>query len=140
MSYETWFQTHAQKHNAILQKLTHLNHTEVITYFSFENMVQQEPNFCPLYATHTKCHSIETLNCYLCGCPHFRFHTHGIKTEEGKTRYSHCAINAKEGKRLEINNEIHQDCSDCTLPHQTHFVKQYITQTWEETMQKVHQT
>ena len=42
---------------------------EVIEYFKFENMVKNEPDFCPLYKDNKKCHDMEDLNCYLCACP-----------------------------------------------------------------------
>ena len=56
MSYMNWFQTHGEKHKAVMDKLTHLNDDEVIAYFRFDNMVQNEPDFCPLYKENKKCH------------------------------------------------------------------------------------
>jgi hypothetical protein len=79
MSYKKWFDAHAQKHKAIMNRLTHLSDEEVIVYFRFENMVKNENDFCPLFAENKKCHDTEELNCYLCACPNFRFKRRGIR-------------------------------------------------------------
>ena len=79
MSYKSWFLEHGNKHKAIMAKLTHLSDEEVIAYFRFENMVEKEPDFCPLYADNKKCHDMQALNCYLCACPNFRFDDKGFK-------------------------------------------------------------
>ena len=52
MSYLEWFETHANKHHVIVQKLSRQNYTKemIIDYFLFENMVEKEPEFCLLYA------------------------------------------------------------------------------------------
>jgi len=70
-----------------MQKLTKLSDNEVIAYFRFENMVQKEPDFCPLYKETKKCHDMEVLNCYLCACPNFRFDDEGISKKEARTIY-----------------------------------------------------
>ena len=65
MSYLEWFETHANKHRVIVQKLSTQNYTKemIIDYFLFENMVEKEPNFCLLYAKKQKCHNLQALNC-----------------------------------------------------------------------------
>ena len=79
MSYKSWFETHAKKHKKIVDKLAHLSDDEVIAYFDFDNMVKNEPDFCPLYKDNKKCHDTKELNCYLCACPNFRFDDESIK-------------------------------------------------------------
>ena len=49
MSYQSWFISHGKKHKAIVEKLSNLNDNELIEYFRYENMVKNEPDFCPLY-------------------------------------------------------------------------------------------
>lgn len=61
------------------EKLEGNTKQEIIEYFRFENMVKNEPDFCPLYKDNKKCHDMEDLNCYLCACPHFRFDDNGFK-------------------------------------------------------------
>ena len=84
MSYQKWFEAHGNKHKEIMQKLTKLSDDEVIAYFRFENMCEKEPDFCPLFKEKRKCHEIESLNCYLCACPNFRFDDEGISKKEAK--------------------------------------------------------
>ena len=126
MSYSRWFQTHGEKHKAIMDKLTELSHEEVIDYFSFENMVKEEPDFCPLYKDNKKCHDIEDLNCYLCACPNFRV---------GELKSS-CAINSKYGDNIVAKDGyIHQDCSACVVPHSTIYTKKVFDKNWQKIMQ-----
>jgi len=49
LSYSSWVKSHGEKHNRIMEKLKDLSDDEVIEYFRFENMVEKEPDFCPLY-------------------------------------------------------------------------------------------
>jgi len=136
MTYLKWFQTHGEKHRKIMEKLTTLSDEEVIAYFRFENMAVKEPDFCPLYADRKKCHEIKVLNCYLCACPYFRFNDGGLFEKEGHTCYSDCSINAKEGKRFVTENAVHQDCSDCLLPHKESFIRKVFKRDWFEIMKK----
>ena len=90
MSYTSWFDEHATKHKKIVDKLLKSNYTkeQMIEYFDFDNMVEKETSFCPLYADNKKCHDMESLNCYLCACPNFRFDDKGIKKVGENTQYS----------------------------------------------------
>ena len=137
MSYNNWFNTHAEKHKAIMQKLKDLSMDEVIRYFRFENMLKNEPDFCPLYKKKTKCHEMKILNCYLCACPHFRFSDIGIKTKNTQIIYSRCDINAKDGAVFESKTALHQDCSKCLLPHREAYIKKIFSREWCEMMKEV---
>jgi len=130
MSYLKWFEKHSQKHKNIVQKLLKQNKTknEIIDYFEFENMVKNELEFCPLYAKNKKCHDIKYLNCYMCACPNFRFKDDGIKKVQDKTMFSYCFINSKDGRSGVYGNKIHQDCTNCCVPHK----KEYIEQNYNE--------
>ena len=131
MGYLEWFETHAKKHKKIVEKLNKLNNNEIINYFRFENMVQYEKDFCPLYEKNKKCHDIEVLNCYLCGCPYFRF-------DDSEPVYkSSCSIDAKDGKKLESFGVVHQDCGGCLLPHKESFIKKVFDRDWKKMMNKV---
>ncbi len=138
MSYQKWFTAHGKKHKVIMQKLTSLSDDEVIRYFRFENMVEKEPDFCPLYKENKKCHDIELLNCYLCACPNFRFDDEGISKKDEKAIYSTCNINSKDGDIFQTEEAIHQDCSACFIPHQETYIKKYFSRDWFEIMKKVH--
>lgn len=136
MTYIEWFETHAEKHDRIMETLTHLSDDEVIDYFVYENMQKKHPSFCPLYAENTKCHDMEVLNCYFCACNHFRFSDNGLKKEGDKTVYSLCNIDAKEGKIFESGDAIHQDCSDCFIPHRKAVIKKYFSREWRKIMEQ----
>ncbi|SFV59824.1 hypothetical protein MNB_SV-3-676 [hydrothermal vent metagenome] len=137
MSYSSWFQTHGEKHKAIMDKLTHLNDDEIIAYFRFENMVEKEPDFCPLYKKHKKCHDIKELNCYLCACPNFRFDEEGFKKVENKTLYSICNIDAKEGSQYISDDAIHQNCTGCSVPHHKLYIQRVFHRNWFHIMREV---
>ena len=137
MSYSSWFQAHGEKHKAIMDKLTHLSDDEVIAYFRFENMVEKEPEFCPLYKENKKCHNIEKLNCYLCACPNFRFNDEGFKQIENKTLYSTCNIASQDGSQYISDDAIHQNCAGCLVPHHETYIKKVFKRDWFEIMSKV---
>ncbi len=137
MSYVSWFNSHGKKHREILDKLKNLSDDEIIEYFRFENMVKNEPDFCPLYAKNRKCHNIEDLNCYLCACPNFRFNDNGLDIIESKTLFSLCSIKSKNGKQFISSSSIHQDCSNCTIPHHRSYIKKNFSRDWFAIMQSV---
>ena len=120
MTYENWFENHAKKHQKIVQKCINFSNDAIVEYFRYDNMVQKEVDFCPLYKDNKKCHDIEDLNCYLCGCSNFRLTN--IK--------SYCDIDSKDGF-------IHQDCSACTIPHKEDFIKLNFNRSWEKMMGSV---
>lgn len=134
MAYNQWFKQHGEKHAKIMQKLTHLSDKEVIEYFRFENMVEKEPDFCPLYAKNQKCHDMEQLNCYLCACPNFRFDDVGFEEREGKQLKSYCAIDSKEGATFEGKDALHQNCSGCKVPHHESYIATQFHRHWFEVM------
>ena len=136
MSYTSWFNEHATKHHAIVQKLVNKNFTkeQIINYFDFDTMVKMENDFCPLYKTNTKCHDMDELNCYLCACPNFRFNDDGIKEYNDKKIFSECNIN--NGKKLAFEDKIHQDCSSCTVPHHKSYVKKNFDLDWKKIMKE----
>jgi len=115
-----------------MEKLKNFSDDEVILYFRFENMVKNEPDFCPLYKSNRKCHNIENLNCYLCACPNFRFDDNGFKKVKNKTLFSYCAIDSKNGREATSANAIHQDCSLCHIPHREDFIKRVFKRDWFE--------
>ena len=127
MTYQKWFDSHTKKHQNILKKLSNLSDDEVIEYFRFDNMQINEPDFCPLFKENKKCHNITNLNCYLCACPYFIFDDNGLEQREEQTIYSKCSINAKNGREFVSESAIHQDCSNCTIPHDERYVKRYFS-------------
>ena len=138
MSYLEWFETHANKHHVIVQKLSTQNYTQemMIDYFLFENMVEKEPDFCLLYANKQKCHDIKSLNCYLCACSHFRFNDKGLSVEEGVTCKSKCSIGSKKSGIFVYENVAHLDCSACIVPHTKAFIRKHFDVDWKKIMQK----
>ncbi|PTB83899.1 hypothetical protein C9926_00480 [Sulfurovum lithotrophicum] len=137
MSYSSWFQAHGEKHKAIMDKLTNLSDEEVIAYFRFENMVEKEPDFCPLYKENKKCHDMKELNCYLCACPNFRFDDKGFKKVENKTLYSTCNIDSKDGSQYISDDAIHQNCAGCGVPHHEAYIQKVFSRDWFEVMKEV---
>ncbi len=128
MSYKTWFENHAQKHKKIINKLDGFSDDEIIEYFDYENMKDKEIDFCPLYKDNKRCHDIEELNCYMCGCSNFR-----LTTEK-----SFCNINSKYGDTIVGKNGfIHQDCSKCAIPHGKFFIKKNFNKDWKIMMKDV---
>jgi Zn-finger protein len=120
LSYKKWFDDHAKKHKEIIDKLANFSDDEIIEYFDYENLKEKEPDFCPLFEKNKKCHNIEKLNCYLCGCPNLRFDSDG----------SICSIDSPNGKKI----NTHQDCSGCTIPHNKDFIKKNFSRDWKTIM------
>ena len=131
MGYKSWFDNHAKKHKKIVDKLLQrgFGKDEVIEYFEFDNMIKNEPDFCPLYKDNKKCHEMDDLNCYMCACPNFRFNDNGLDGDF----LSKCfvgngdIIKTKSGK-------IHQDCSSCSVPHHKRFIEKNFSFDWKEMM------
>ena len=142
MTYKSWFDAHAIKHKKLVTKLLAQNFTQeqIIAYFDFDNMVKEENDFCLLYQTNTKCHDVKNLNCYLCACPHFRFNDAGIEQIEEKTKYSFCAIDAKDGAQATYGDALHHDCSQCTIPHSKSYIKKKFSFDWESIMNECYFT
>ena len=154
MTYSQWFESHAERHGEIVDKLLAKGYDKaaIIDYFDFDNMVTAEPDFCPLYAEKKKCHDMKHLNCYLCACPYFRFNDDGIDALErtkgneqrgsgkreagsgGLTVYSFCAIDAVDGKQAVFGDTVHQDCSKCLLPHRRGFIEKHFDTDWKTIM------
>ena len=137
MSYKDWFNKHSKKHRTIVDKLIkqNLSQDEIIDYFDFDNMKQNEIDFCPLYKQNKKCHNIKNLNCYLCACPNFRFNDNGIATYDNHKILSKCSIN--NGKQIgSKSGNIHQDCSSCTTPHHKSFIQKNFSLDWRSIMNR----
>ncbi len=137
MTYLKWFNEHGNKHAKIMEKLKSLSDNEVIEYFRFDNMVEKENDFCPLYKDNKKCHDYEELNCYLCACPNFRFDDKGVSKKDGKTVYSYCGIDSKDGAEYIGEDYIHQNCSGCLVPHKERYIKKHFKRDWFEIMSEV---
>ena len=137
MSYIAWFEAHALKHKELVTKLLErgMDKESIIEYFDFENMLEHEKEFCPLYTDKQKCHDIPSLNCYFCACPNFRFSDNGVKKVENKTQYSYCEIDSKDGSLGVYGVAIHQDCSKCSVPHLRSYVEKNFDLNWREAMQ-----
>ena len=136
MGYSEWFNKHADKHKKIVEKLQKkgLSKEQIIEYFDFDNMKEKEIKFCPLYAKDKKCHDMESLNCYICACPNFRFNDDGIKQVDKKTQFSFCNINSKDGRQGVYGEKIHQDCSRCGVPHHLEYVQKHFEYDWKVMM------
>lgn len=137
MSYSSWVKEHSLAHKEIVQRLItkKFDKEQIIDYFDFENMIKNEPNFCPLYKDNKKCHDIDSLNCYLCSCPNFRFKDNGIKKINSTTQFSFCSIDSKDARQGIYAQSIHQDCSGCCVPHHKDYVKKNFNLEWSEIMQ-----
>ncbi len=134
MTYTEWYRAHAKKHAKIVDNLKQLSDSELIDYFDFDNMKVRHPDFCPLYPKDQKCHEMEKLNCYFCACMHFRFDDRGIETENGKKLYSFCSIDSKNRGTYEDEKSIHNDCSNCKVPHKKHVIEKYFSRDWKKIM------
>jgi len=111
LSYKKWYEDHAQKHADILKTLSHLSQEEVIEYFDFDHMKIKHPEFCP-----------------------FRFDDDIIRVEDGKNLYSYCSIESKNSAKFETKDSIHNDCSNCKVPHKPHVIKKYFDRDWRVVM------
>lgn len=136
MSYIDWYNNHALKHKKIIEKLLSQEYTkeQIIEYFEYEKMAENEKEFCPLYEKSEKCHDTKYLNCYFCACPHFRFKDSGVKKVGDKTKYSFCSIDSKNGSEGIYGDAIHQDCSKCLVPHTKKYVTKNFDLNWKKAM------
>ena len=136
MGYTKWFNKHATKHKKIVDKLVVMGYTkeQIIDYFDFDNMVEKENDFCPLYKEPKKCHDMESLNCYLCACPNFRFNDEGLDTYNEMKILSKCDID--NGEKFAGKGVIHQDCSKCTVPHHKSYIEKNFDLDWKKIMSK----
>jgi hypothetical protein len=132
MGYSEWFKQHGGMHKAIIDKCIEkgMSQEEIVDYFDFDNMVENENDFCPLYKENKKCHDLESLNCFLCACPYFRFKDAGFEKREDKTLFSYCSIDSKKGRTGEYGDALHQDCSNCVVPHKRKFVSKNYDEDW----------
>jgi Zn-finger protein len=120
MTYTEWAEAHKRKRINLQRKLEGwgLTREQVVDYFDYDNMVRNQPDFCPLYATKTKCHNTDNLNCYLCGCPYFKCSDEPLEIEHNGNRiYSVCTIDSRFKRTFTYDGNIHCDCSHCTIPH-----------------------
>lgn len=119
MTYSDWAKEHSHKRVKLQTSLESLGLTpeQIIKYFDYDNMIKHEPKFCGLYELKVKCHDTPNLNCYQCGCPYFKYTDTPTPDLQGKKRFSVCTINSKFAKDFELDNNIHCDCTDCTIPH-----------------------
>lgn len=137
MTYAEWTKEHKKKVEKIQRKLEKKGYTkqEVIAYFNWDNMVKKEKDFCGLYKDNKKCHNMDNLNCYLCGCPHFKCSDIPLFTRQENKVFSVCGINSNKAKTFTVDNNTHCDCSDCFLPHKTHVAeKHYIVTEVEDSV------
>lgn len=138
MGYKNWFDMHADKHKKIVDKLLLSDYTKegIIEYFTYENMVKNENDFCPLFAKNKKCHDMKNLNCYFCACPNFRFNDDGIKIINKKMQYSFCNINSIDGEAKAYGDKIHQNCSNCQVPHKKSYIEKCFDYDWKIIMKE----
>jgi len=138
MGYLRWFERHAKRHAKIVTKLLEkgMDKEAIIDYFAYDNMRIHEVGFCPLYRKNEKCHTMEALNCYLCGCPIFRFSDEGIIEKNGQMQMSGCATHRPQGRLTQANNQLHQDCTHCTLPHERLYIEQVFEEEWSSIMKR----
>ena len=125
MTYTEWEQDNLINRTTLVKRLLAdgLITSEIIDYFKFDNMVTNEPSYCGLYTTNTKCHDTDDLNCFFCGCPHFVFNDNGLKQLHNRTLYSSCKINSVKGSEFISDQAIHQDCTNCIIPHRQTFAE-----------------
>lgn len=132
MSYEEWIEDHDIKVNNILKRLSGKGIEETVSYFNYENMKDNELDFCPLYKNNSKCHDIDELNCLLCACPHFHFNNETDITKR-VTIASTCTISSRFKGEYYANPDengvikVHCDCTDCFVPHRHKYTVNYLT-------------
>lgn len=112
-----WYVDFLKKRDNILKIRGLVTPYEIAEYFTYSNLKEKEPDFCPLFKTNEKCHDLpeDELICYWCACP---FYDYDYFNEEER-EYGRCRVNSIYGKR---NEEGYWDCSNCLLPHRKKFV------------------
>lgn len=127
MTFVEWSIKHYEDRKAILEKLKDKSEEEIVEYFNYDNMVDSEPNYCPLYAMGNKCHNMKDLNCLLCACPFFKFSDDKPIDIRGDIKVmSVCTIDSKHANSYIIGNKQQCDCSQCTVPHKYHVVMKFL--------------
>ena len=119
MTYKEWQEDFETKRYMILINLQDKTDEEVYRYFMYDNMRQNHPEHCGLYVQGIKCHQVDDLNCFNCGCPDFEILEPPVALTNGCTVYSVCksASRFADNFQGDDSTEIHCDCSKCVLPH-----------------------
>ncbi len=123
--YATWLKKHLQKRDTIVSRKKELSNESLLEYFDYESLSKSEKSFCPLFEKGVKCHKLESLNCFFCACPYFRFYDTPVETE-GKKVHSYCSINSRFAKVFSDGIDEHLDCSDCFVPHRRGFARRNL--------------
>jgi len=113
-----WYVEFAVKRMKILKKYNLKTAYDVANFFIKSNLMEKEPDFCPLFKSCKKCHDIpdDELNCFFCACPYYDFD----KWDEDKKEFGGCLVHSKIGFRNEYG---YWDCSECVAVHRKVFVK-----------------
>lgn len=118
---EKWKEEFERKRDYIVmkEKLYDKSPEEIAEFFTYKNLKEKYPDFCPLFKTGEKCHDLpeDELNCFFCACPYYDT----LYEKDGE--YGRCEINSKYGYR---NKYGYWDCSNCLLPHRKKFVIHYL--------------
>ena len=117
MTYSEWSAEHSKKVAAIYGSLRDKSPEAVYQYFMYDNMRKNEPDFCPLYKSNTRCHNMKDLNCFQCACPHFKVVDNPAPDIQGYITESICTINSRFSAVFTTGNVKHCDCSKCDIPH-----------------------
>jgi len=54
----------------------------------------------------------------------------------GENLHSSCSIDSKDGALFEHENNIHQNCSGCQVPHKENYIKKHFSSDWKEIMKE----
>jgi len=117
MTYKDWSETNNKKVSAIYGSLRDKSPEAVYQYFMYDNMRKNEPDFCVLYNTHSKCHTMPDLNCFQCACPHFKVIDNPVPDKQGYITASVCMINSRFSNVFTTSKVKHCDCTNCEIPH-----------------------
>jgi len=117
MTYSEWSAGHSKKVAAVYGSLRDKSPEAVYQYFMYDNMRKNEPDFCPLYRSNTRCHDMKNLNCFQCACPHFKVVDNPAPDIQGYITESICTINSRFSAVFTTGLIKHCDCSKCDIPH-----------------------